>query len=60
MARPRKPVEDLHEHVMRVRFTDNQWLEVQRIARERDTPPAIIAREAAILGLTILKQRQAA
>lgn len=60
MGRPRKEKQDLHENVMRVRLTDQQWLEVQRIARERDTPPAIIVREAAILGMSILRQRQAA
>lgn len=60
MGRPRKERQDLHENIMRVRLTDQQWLEVQLIAKERDTPPAIIAREAAVLGLSILRQRQAA
>lgn len=58
MARPRKPVEDLHDNVMRVRVTDSQWIEIQRLSRERDIPPAIIVREAALIGMKILQKRQ--
>jgi hypothetical protein len=60
MARPPKDKEDLHDRQVRVRFTDAQWIEIQKIARERDAPIAVIAREAAVLGARILRRRQAA
>jgi hypothetical protein len=48
MARPRKPDHELHDEVLKLRLTPDQYSKLQAIAKAKDMPIAVIGRSILI------------
>lgn len=61
MARPRKLVTDLHDDVLKLRLTQDQYEKLSAIARAKDAPLAVVGRALLIDALAeYLRKAEAA
>lgn len=51
MARPRKPDNELHDDVLKLRLTQDQYAKLEAIARAKDAPIAVVGRSLLIEAL---------